>query len=263
MQCDIDVVVDGVSSVRATDLETKRLNVKTEKGAIHCKKIKGDQIKLDSKTGDVVSDGVMQGNIDISTRGEGKVSAMRLQGTEVNINTEQGTIDLSAIYADKSSITSTSGNMSLENYHGNGLVKLEEGNLKLSGLDGSLKAEVAKGNVEVQVSRLEGLHIAAQNGDVVVKVPDNMPARLELEGNELVLDKRLGIQVEYQAMKKQKRSLSGFLGAGKGPLIMIVSPSGTISLTIQDWLSSLQLGGVAIPEFDHKKDSHEPLPMGR
>uniref|UniRef100_A0A4D5R9K3 Protein FAM185A n=1 Tax=Scolopendra viridis TaxID=118503 RepID=A0A4D5R9K3_SCOVI len=261
LYCNLQVETEKMGNVSVSELESKKLSVSTDKGGIHCKRLKCAEMNLKSNSGDVLCTGVLQGNINIKTKNKGSVTGMRFQGNEIDVATEDGSIDVSAIYADRSCFQSNTGNMNLENYHGNGAVSIKQGNLFVSGLDGSLKVEMEKGSANIQVSRFHSLHIMNKQGDVKVNVPETLQASLELEGKELQIEKRLRTQGAIKRKKDQKH-LSGFLGAGKGPLMMLFAPNGEISLNIQDWLSSLQLGGV-IPEFSHKRDTYEPQPLGK
>lgn len=257
----MEINTAGLGSVSISDMESDSVSISTEKGGIHSKRLKCENIKFRSIDGDILCTGVMQGNIDIVTQGIGSVTGMRFQGNKIQVATENGSIDVSAIYAERSNFTTKTGNMNLENYHGHGTISVNNGNLVVFGLDGSLKVDVENGNADIQVSRLHSLHVMNKAGNIAVKVPESLQASLELEANNLKLEKRLRVQGAI-IRKFDRQHLSGFLGAGKGPLVMLFAKNGDVELSIQDWLSSLQLGGV-IPEFSHKGESHEPLPLGR
>lgn len=257
----MEINTHGLGNVSISDMECDSVSISTQNGGILSKRLKCGNIKLRSTGGDILSTGVMQGNINIVTHGTGSITGMRFQGSTVQVATESGSVDVSAIYAENSSFITNSGNLNLENYHGHGTISIKSGNLFVSGLDGSLKVDIEKGNADIQVSRLQSLHVMNKSGNVAIKVPETLQASLELEANELKLEKRLRVQGGI-SRKSDRQYLSGFLGAGKGPLMMLFAQNGFVELSIQDWLSSLQLGGV-IPEFSHKGESHEPQPLGR
>uniref|UniRef100_T1IZB0 DUF4097 domain-containing protein n=1 Tax=Strigamia maritima TaxID=126957 RepID=T1IZB0_STRMM len=244
IQYNIKAAVAGAGSVEIQNIESKNVTITTKEGNITCKTIKCETLNLSSTSGDISFPSVVHGNINIKTQ-DGNVSGIRLQGTHIDIETNRGIIDLSSIYAETSVFKSVSGEMNLDNFHGNGTVQLKDGTVKITGLDGSLRGDVESGEITVQVSRLNGLYLNNKNGNIEVKVPTHLQSRVEIEAKEIDIEKRLQVQGKFKKSDRG-RTFTGVLGAGNGPIVIIFAPKGLVRISIQDWLSSM--GGM-IPEF--------------
>jgi len=230
----------GPADVSVEGLEGEHISLQTDEGRVYTKDIKCGSIKLVTRAGDIICEGAALGNVDIRAGGSGRVSCDRMQGQEVVLANETGPISIKALYADRSSFSSLGGPVSVGSIHGNSTITIKEGQLDIGALDGSLKAMLGKGDINVQVSRHEAFQIKTESGDINLKLPSEITASLRLKGRFIQFDEKVGA-VGMEQRQGEWKVFQGALGEGKDSnLLEATARGGRIRVVIQDWGDSVQ-----------------------
>ena len=147
------------------------------------------EISIETGSGGVTLEGIHGRQLSVDT-GSGEVSGRRLDTETISIDTGSGEIDMSGIGADQATFDTGSGNITL-----------------------ALERDI------------QALSLDSGSGDIVVGVPRNLGAKLNVETASGEVETDLDIQTSH----RKRNELRGILGDGKG-LIEIESGSGTVSI---------------------------------
>ncbi|KAK9399342.1 hypothetical protein NXF25_012361 [Crotalus adamanteus] len=131
---DLDIKTSGNGCVKIEQMESTNCQVETEKGASVLKSIKSQKIDIRAKGGDVICLGSLQGNINILVSQESSVNAEKLQGSSINIASENGLLKAKYLYADSSFLTSVAGDVLLGNVHGDSTLETKTGSITVGKL---------------------------------------------------------------------------------------------------------------------------------
>ncbi|XP_066285668.1 protein FAM185A-like [Branchiostoma lanceolatum] len=238
-----DVQVSGAAEARVQNMECPTCIVKTQEGDCHLKSIKGMSTQVETGGGSVYGHGTILGNVDVSTNSEGSVKLGKLQGQTMSVAAQDGTIDIKDIYAELSTITSDSGNITVGSMHGTGAVETTEGNITIDTVDGDLSAITQKGSVTLYVSRHQLVDVTSEEGDICISVPHELATRLELTGKQLEIDPELRVENIQDSWDEdlQCKTLKGLLNSGNSAELRAVAKAGKVSIKAQSWLDSLKL----------------------
>ena len=162
---------------------------------------------LDLHTGDgdvLVSD--VQGNVEVNT-GDGDVVLASITGRDVSLSTGDG--DVRAETIDAATITLHTG----------------DGDLVVENASGAITARTGDGDVTIGVARFDGLSVRTGDGDIEVRADPTIRANVEVDGEDLVLDRafRLTGSIRHD-------HLSGTLNGG-GPALDIRTGDGSVRIT--------------------------------
>ncbi|XP_058045525.1 protein FAM185A isoform X2 [Ahaetulla prasina] len=207
---DLDIQTSGNGSVKIEQLECASCNVETEKGASVLKSIKSQKIDIRAKGGDVTCLGTLQGNTDISVSQESSVNVEKLQGSTINITSENGLLKAKYLYADSSFLTSAAGDILLGNVHGDITLETKTGSITVDCSEGSLKAFTHRGEINAYVLRQTGeVNLVSQEGSIILKVPATLQTSLTLSGTKVEVSPEIQLQDIQTASRENRVTVTG------------------------------------------------------
>ncbi|KAJ3619305.1 hypothetical protein MTP99_004996 [Tenebrio molitor] len=197
--CTIDAPVKANLNVEALgDIRTgvfggSKLILKSLKGSIFVDKYQGDTIDLNTDSGDIDLQGaVVASTIKVVVTKNGSIKTKRLQGLVAELNTNKGNISVESSYCDNSIFRANFGTLDLQNVHKNSKIFVTSGNLKLTGLDGQLEADLRDTTADIQISRIldDSKIVMCQNGDLQLRLSDEcqLNTLFEIVTKQHVLD---------------------------------------------------------------------------
>lgn len=146
------------------------------------------------------------------------------------VSTASGDIT-AADFAGRIQLNTASGDITLRNVSGEINVATASGQLKVTNATGTVSAASASGDVEVEIARLEGagdLKFTSASGDVHVRLPNNLDARVSLATASGNIETDFPIEVKKQEYGPGTTA-RGQLGSGARSL-RIATASGDVSL---------------------------------
>uniref|UniRef100_A0A8C5TNP0 Family with sequence similarity 185 member A n=1 Tax=Malurus cyaneus samueli TaxID=2593467 RepID=A0A8C5TNP0_9PASS len=215
----VAIVADGVDSKATVDVRTPvkfDLDIKTSgTGCVKIQKIECDNCKIETEKGTSVLQSIKSVNIE------------KLQGTAINISTEDGLLKTKYLYAESASLSSESGDIMLGSVHVLFFCFLDSS-------DGSLKASTYHGTIDVYVSQLRKVDLKSQKGSITVKVPESLKAYLELSGRKVDVSSEIQLKETQSASKDDHVTLSD-------KWIKADTQNGKVYLKSQSWIQSVKL----------------------
>ncbi|MGH0149438.1 UNVERIFIED_CONTAM: hypothetical protein FKN15_033426 [Acipenser sinensis] len=201
LKCDLDIKTLGEGNVKIQRMECDNCSVLTERGHSVLQSIKLVQIT-------------------------------KLQGTRMNISTEHGPLKAKYIYAESSSVSSTSGQIELGNVH--------------DGSDGCLKASTNEGDIDAYISQFGTAELYSQQGAISVRVPASIKADVQLSGAAVDISPEISLQEDDTFSEDGHTTVTARLnGKAEGNnWIKAQAAKGTVSLKSQSWFESLKIGKV-------------------
>ncbi|CAG4964435.1 unnamed protein product [Colias eurytheme] len=193
----VQVTTSENASVHLGKLEAEEFIVKTQKGAITVADLKADNIKVESGSGDITTEGRLQAsNIEMKTGLNGCIKCNNIMANSFHVSSHAGPISVKSCYSDNSHFTTLMGNIKLEHLHR--IVKIEiiqQGNLHIQGFSGSLEATLKSGEVFMHASQLidKNSIFIHEKGKVEVLIPDiikNLPST-NLIADKIKLDEKV------------------------------------------------------------------------
>ncbi|XP_026557534.1 protein FAM185A isoform X2 [Pseudonaja textilis] len=210
---DLDIKTTRNGSVKIEQMQCANCKVETEKGASILKSIK---------------------NVNIE----------KLQGSSINITSENGLLKAKYLYSDSSFLTSVAGDILLGNVHGDITLETKTGSITVDSSEGSLKALTSRGEINAYVLRQTGeVNLASQEGSITLKVPATLQTSLKLSGRKVEISPEIQLQ-EIQTVSSEDRvAVTGHMGQkdAKGRHIKAETQHGTVNLKCQSWFQSLKL----------------------
>jgi hypothetical protein len=166
----IDLQCDGTGNVELDaglieDLEFTRLSA--EQGNVVARDISSQIVKLSSDGGDILLDGVVEGDVSAETKGDGDFIAKNIGGPRIAMTTQDGDITIRGdVKADMSKFHSTNGQISIYG--------------TLSGASEFLQS--GKGDVRVKnVTDIGAVLAVVRQGDITITFADNIDLNSTLE----------------------------------------------------------------------------------
>ncbi|KAJ7395998.1 protein FAM185A [Pitangus sulphuratus] len=141
----LDIKTSGTGCVKIQKIECDNCKIETEKGTSVLQSIKSHKIDIRTNGGKVIGLGTLYGNTDICATEKGSVNIEKLQGTTINISTEDGLLKTKYLYAESSSLSSVAGDIMLGSVHGSITVKVPaslKAYLELSGRKVDVNSEI-------------------------------------------------------------------------------------------------------------------------
>ena len=91
----------------------------TDKGSCHLTNLRGSRLNVETLGGDITCDSQLLSEFGIlDTKGKGKISVKKLQGRKFCVDTQNGSIDVGALYLLRAELTSRGGQVNLGDIHG-------------------------------------------------------------------------------------------------------------------------------------------------
>uniref|UniRef100_A0A8D2DHZ3 Family with sequence similarity 185 member A n=1 Tax=Sciurus vulgaris TaxID=55149 RepID=A0A8D2DHZ3_SCIVU len=201
------------------------------------------KLHVKTKGGKVICLGTIYGNIDIHASDKSTVTIDKLQGSSVNISTEDGLLKAKYLYTESSFLSSAAGDIALGSVHGNIIIQSKMGNITIDSSSGCLRASAHQGAIDVYVSQLGKVELKSHKGSVIVKVPNSLQAHLQLSGKKVDVNPEICVQEMTEAHKDDGIIITGLLNQASKheKCINVAAPKGTVSLRNQSWFQSLKL----------------------
>ncbi|KAM7316020.1 hypothetical protein ACRRTK_024700 [Alexandromys fortis] len=240
---DLNIESSGSGSVKVQNIECDRCEISTAQGTSVLQAVKSQNLHVQTKGGNVICLGTVYGNIDIQASDHSSVTVDKLQGSCVNISTEDGLLKVKYLYTESSFLSSAAGDIALGNVHGNIVLQSKMGNITVDSSSGCLKASSHQGAIDVYISQLEEVALTSQEGSITVKAPSSLRAYLKLSGKEVVVDADAQVHDMAKDHKGGGVTVTGLMNQARGQerWITAVAPKGTVSFRHQSWFQSLKL----------------------
>ncbi|KAL2777480.1 protein FAM185A isoform 1 [Daubentonia madagascariensis] len=225
----LNIKSSGSGCVKVQNIECDDCKIETEQGTSILQSVKGQKLHVQTKGGKVICLGTVYGNIDIHASDKSTVTVDKLQGSSVNISTEDGLLKAKYLYTESSFLSSAAGDITLGSIHDSS--------------SGCLKASTHQGAIDVYVSQLGKVELKSHKGSVTVKVPSSLPAYLQLSGKEVDVNSKVHVQEMAEAHKDDGVTITGLMNQANKheKWIKADAPKGTVSLRRQSWFQSLNL----------------------
>ncbi|XP_043824643.1 protein FAM185A [Dromiciops gliroides] len=245
MKFDLNIRTSGTGCVKVQEAECDDCRIETEQGISIVQSIKSKKLHIQTKGGKVICLGTILGNTDIHASEKSTVTIDKLQGSAVNISTEDGLLKAKYLYTESSSLSSAAGDIALGNIHGDLTVHSEMGNITIDSLNGCLKASTHQGAVDVYVSQMGNVDLKSHKGSITVKVPSSLKAHLQLSGSKVDVNPEITLQEVTEVPKDNGVTINGHMNQTSEceKWIKADAPNGTVHLKSQSWFQSLRLKG--------------------
>uniref|UniRef100_A0A1Q3F7B7 DUF4097 domain-containing protein n=1 Tax=Culex tarsalis TaxID=7177 RepID=A0A1Q3F7B7_CULTA len=156
IKADLEVSNNG-GSTSIADLYSDEIRVKSD-GDIATKSLRCTVIDLASVDGNISCGGTtLAQTVRVACTGKGNILLDKLQGGEVDAESNEGSINVNSSYTNSSCFRTTRGDLTLNNIHK--LCRVFSGGpgkLAMNGFYGTLQADVASSELDLQLSELVG-----------------------------------------------------------------------------------------------------------
>ncbi|XP_008053308.1 protein FAM185A isoform X1 [Carlito syrichta] len=243
LKFDLNIKSSGSGYVKVENIECDNCKIETEQGTCVLQSVKSQNLHVQTKGGKVICLGTVYGNTDIHASDKSIVMVDKLQGSSVNISTEDGLLRAKYLYTESSLLSSAAGDITLGSVHGNITLQSKMGNITVDSSSGCLKASTHQGAIDVYVSQLGKVELGSHKGSVIIKVPSSLQAHLQLSGKEVDVNSEVHVQEMAEARKDDGVTITGLMNqASKNEKwIKADAPKGTVSFRRQSWFQSLKL----------------------
>ncbi|XP_040827154.1 protein FAM185A [Ochotona curzoniae] len=240
---DLDIKSSGAGCVKVQNLECDRCQIETAQGTSILQSVKGQKLRVQTNGGNVICLGTVYGNIDIHASDKSAVTADKLQGSSVNVTTEDGSLEARYLYTESSLLSSAAGAISLGSVHGDITVQSKMGNITIDSSSGHLKASTHQGAIDVYVSQLGQVDLNSHQGSITVKVPSSLQAHFQFSGKEVDMDSQVRVEDMAETQKDTGVTVAGFMNEAREheKWIHADAPNGTVHFRTQSWFQSLKL----------------------
>uniref|UniRef100_A0A671EUH6 Family with sequence similarity 185 member A n=1 Tax=Rhinolophus ferrumequinum TaxID=59479 RepID=A0A671EUH6_RHIFE len=176
------------------------LNIKSSgSGCIKVQNIECDYCNIETEQGTSILQSIKTVTVD------------KLQGSAVNISTEDGLLKAKYLYTESSFLSSAAGDITLGSVHGNITLENKMGNITVDSSSGYLKASTHQGALDVYVSQLGKVELKSHKGSILVKVPSSLQAHLQLSGKEIDMNSEVHVQEMAEAQKDDGVIITGLM----------------------------------------------------
>ncbi|XP_055641761.1 uncharacterized protein LOC129778713 [Toxorhynchites rutilus septentrionalis] len=237
VQADLDIVNAGDTYV--SNLYSDNIRIEAE-GNIVTKCLRNTTIDLRSSNGNISCEGItLAQTIKVVTTGRGEILLDKLQGGEVEAETNYGNIHVNSSYSNRSRFSTQNGDLILKNIHKLCQVKsCGPGKLIMNGFYGTLEAEVASQEVALQLSETLGessvIAKSAENFDLAISDIVSENAEICIECDHLAIDPTLSGGKKVQTNEPGKT----VLGKRNSENRLKIVTKGTVSLRKMSWTDS-------------------------
>ncbi|XP_029089441.1 protein FAM185A isoform X3 [Monodon monoceros] len=211
LKFDLNIKSSGSGCVKVENIECDNCKIETEQGTSILQSVKSQKLHIQTKGGKVICLGTVYGNIDIHASDKSTVTVDKLQGSSVNVSTEDGLLKAKCLYTESSFLSSAAGDITLGSVHGNITLQSKMGNITV--------------------------------GSVLVKVASSLQAYLQLSGKEIDVNSAVHVEEMDEAHKDDGIIITGLLNQASKheKWIKADAPKGTVSFRSQSWFQSLKL----------------------
>ncbi|XP_024593882.1 protein FAM185A isoform X3 [Neophocaena asiaeorientalis asiaeorientalis] len=211
LKFDLNIKSSGSGCVKVENIECDNCKIETEQGTSILQSVKSQKLHIQTKGGKVICLGTVYGNIDIHASDKSTVTVDKLQGSSVNVSTEDGLLKAKCLYTESSFLSSAAGDITLGSVHGNITLQSKMGNITV--------------------------------GSVLVKVASSLQAYLQLSGKEIDVNSEVHVEEMDEAHKDDGIIITGLLNQASKheKWIKADAPKGTVSFRSQSWFQSLKL----------------------
>ncbi|XP_033718817.1 protein FAM185A isoform X3 [Tursiops truncatus] len=211
LKFDLNIKSSGSGCVKVQNIECDNCKIETEQGTSILQSVKSQKLHIQTKGGKVICLGTVYGNIDIHASDKSTVTVDKLQGSSVNVSTEDGLLKAKCLYTESSFLSSAAGDITLGSVHGNITLQSKMGNITV--------------------------------GSVLVKVASSLQAYLQLSGKEIDVNSEVHVEEMDEAHKDDGVIITGLLNQASKheKWIKADAPKGTVSFRSQSWFQSLKL----------------------
>ncbi|XP_048952607.1 protein FAM185A isoform X3 [Canis lupus baileyi] len=230
LQFDLNIKASGSGCVEVQNIECDNYcRIETEQGTAILQSVKSKKLHVQTKGGKVICLGTVYGNIDIHASDKSTVTIDKLQGSTVNISTEDGLLEAKYLYTESSFLSSTAGDITLGSVHDSS--------------SGCLKATTHQGAIDVYVSHLGQVELKSHKGSILVKVAPSIQAYLQLSGKEVNVNSEVHVQEMTEVHKEDGVIITGLMNQASKheKWIKADAPEGTVNVRSQSWFQSLKL----------------------
>ncbi|XP_028381810.1 protein FAM185A isoform X3 [Phyllostomus discolor] len=242
LKFDLNIKSSGSGCIKVQNIECDNCKIETDQGTSILQSVKS-KLHVQTKGGKVICLGTLYGNIDIHASDKSTVTVDKLQGSSVNISTEDGLLKAKYLYTESSFLSSAAGDITLGSVHGNITLQSKMGNITVDSSSGCLKASTHQGALDVYVSQLGNVELKSHEGSILVKVAPSLQAHLQLSGKEVDVNSEVHVQEMAEAHKDGGVIITGLMNQGNKPekWIKADAPKGTVRFRSQSWFQSLKL----------------------
>lgn len=238
-----DLEVTNGGSTNIADLYSDEIRVRSD-GDITTKSLRCTVIDLESADGNISCGGTtLAQTVRVATTGKGNILLDKLQGGEVDAESNEGNISVNSSYTNSSSFRTTRGDLTLNNIHKVCRVfSGGSGKLAMNGFYGTLQADVASQEVNLQLSEIVGAsNISATstqllNLSISDTVQDNTEIAIKCE--QLEIDPSLAELGGSDAQNRGVSDESGHIVLGDGSKanrLNVDAGSGRVVLKKMSW----------------------------
>ncbi|XP_037692406.1 protein FAM185A isoform X2 [Choloepus didactylus] len=229
LKFDLNIKSSGSGCIKVQNIECDNCKIETEQGTSILQNVKSQKVHVQTKGGKVMCLGTVHGNVDIHASDESSVTIDKLQGSSVNISTEDGLLKVKYLYTESSFLSSVAGDITLGSVHGNITLQSKMGNIIIDSSSGCLKASTHQGAIDVYVSQLGEVDLKTHKGSITVKVPSSLQAHLQLSGKEVDMNSEIHVQEMAEAHKDDCITVTGLMNQASeyGNWIKADAPKGT------------------------------------
>uniref|UniRef100_A0A5F9C1D5 Family with sequence similarity 185 member A n=1 Tax=Oryctolagus cuniculus TaxID=9986 RepID=A0A5F9C1D5_RABIT len=199
LKFDLNIKSSGSGCVKVQNIECDHCEIQTDQGSSILQSVKSQKLHVQTKGGKVMCLGTVYGNINIHTSDKSTVTVDKLQGSSVNISTEDGLLKAKYLYTESSFLSSAAGDIALGSIHGDITLQSKMGNITVDSSSGCLKASTHQGAIDVYVSQLGKVELKSHEGSITVKVPPSLQAHVELSGKEVDMSSEVCVQEMAEA----------------------------------------------------------------
>ncbi|XP_023400255.1 protein FAM185A isoform X7 [Loxodonta africana] len=241
----VSETIDPQASVEVEAPLKFDLNIKSSgSGCVKVQKIECDNCKIETEQGTSILQSVKRPSQEwMLSKGYETVTVDKLQGSSVNISTEDGLLKAKYLYTESSFLSSAAGDITLGSIHGNITLQSKMGNIRIDSSSGCLKASTHQGAIDVYISQLGEVDLKSHKGSIIVKVPSSLQTNVQLSGKEVDVNSEIHVQEMAEVHKDDGITITGIMNeAGKHEKwIKADAPKGSVSFRSQSWFQSLKL----------------------
>eukprot|EP00093_Oithona_nana_P010922 10922.XXX_208276_209579_1 [CDS] Oithona nana genome sequencing. len=242
------VEAEKEANVEVSDfIESEFCTISSDMGTVNANRIKTDAMTVGTNSGDIVCTGHMQGTIKLNSVSGNVISEQRFIGPSLDISTDTGDIRIASSYSEQSKFVTNRGKINLRNIHNESYIACyENGDVKIKGIDGSTNIFVKKGDLEIHVSQIKHeSRILVEEGDVILKMIDTHPVKLSIDANQIILDTKFSKYGKLEQRQDQSSTCMHYSASIHpnvfSPALTVIAENGNVIVESQDWAASLGL----------------------
>ena len=109
-------------------------------------------------------------------------------------------------------------------------------------MDGSTNIFVKRGDIDCHISQIRHeSRIHAEEGDIVLRLPDSAPLKIAIDANEIIPDVKFKLHGKLSAKDNHVHYFATIQPDQFSPTLVVIAENGRVILESQDWAASLGL----------------------